>query len=142
MSKYQQKLGSDKNYHRPKVTYQEKLSAEEIKKKLEGYSKVKDISQVPLNTHLRYFVIEKNGNKLFRTGGFLHNKENYQTYVMLSNGKNVWSVQTENTIFFQKMNHKDEIASLREHYEKKLEEKDEIIEKLKKYIKIKIKNEK
>ena len=43
MSKYVNKLGTDKSYKRPNATYQEKLSADEISEKLQGYEKVDDI---------------------------------------------------------------------------------------------------
>ncbi len=140
MSKYVKKLGSDKSYQRPKTTYQEKLSAEEIESKLEGYQKVENIAEVPLNTHIRYFTINPDGTQVFRTGGFLHNKQNADTYIMLSNGKNSWSVQVNNSIFFRKLSQKDEIDAIHASYKQKLEEKDRTIEKLKRYIKLKIKN--
>ena len=120
MSKYVKKLGSDKSYKRPKTTYQEKLSREQIEDKLQGYEKVDDISEVPLNTHIRYFIEQKDGSQLFRTGGFLQNKQNPEKYIMLSNGKNVWSVQVANTVFFKKMSQKDEISALHRHYKKKI----------------------
>ena len=135
MSKSVKKLGADKSYKRPKVTYQEQLTADEIAEKLQGYEKVDDISEVPLNTHLRYFKTEKDGTQTFRTGGFLQNKTNASTYVMLSNGKSVWSVQVKNTVFFRKLTHKEEITAIHNLYKKKLKEKDAIINKLKQYIK-------
>ena len=138
MSKYTKKLGSDKNYKRPETTYQENLSADDIAQKLQGYEKVTDIADVPLNTHLRYFLIQKDGSHAFRTGGFLHNKTNPEKYVMLTNGKYTWSVQVDGTTFFKKMSQKDEIKKLQSHYEKQLAEKDKIIDNLKKYIKAKI----
>ena len=138
MSKYVKKLGSDTSYKRPKATYQEQLTADEIAEKLQGYERVDDISEVPLNTHLRYFVTEKDGSQVFRTGGFLHNKQNADTYVMLSNGKNIWSVQMKGAVFFKKMSQKDEIAAIHALYKKKLDQKDEIIDKLKTYITQKI----
>ena len=49
------RLGND-GYKRPKKTLTDKLSAEEIKNKLEDYIEVEDISKVPLNSHLRYFT--------------------------------------------------------------------------------------
>ncbi|XWV25667.1 hypothetical protein QJ856_gp0086 [Tupanvirus deep ocean] len=140
MSKYVKKLGSDKTYKRPKKTFQETLSADEISKLLQGYEKVDDIAEVPLNTHLRYFKTNADGSQTFRTGGFLHNKQNPETFVMLSNGKQIWSVQTKGTVFFKKMSQKDEIAALHALYKKKLAEKDEVINKLKKYIRTKINN--
>jgi len=133
MSKFVKKLGSDTSYKRPKITIQESLTAEEIAEKLEGYEKVDDISEVPLNTHIRYFVNDGD-NQLFRTGGFLYNKSNADKYVMLSNGKSIWSVQVENATFFRKLTHKEEIESIKAKYEKKLKEKNKTIKKLKKYI--------
>ncbi len=70
----------------------------------------------------------------------MHNKLNADKYVMISNGTNTWSVQVKDTVFFKKMSHKEEIAALRTHYEKELQNKDAIIAKLKKYIQAKIKN--
>jgi hypothetical protein len=49
------RLGND-GYKRPKKTLTDKLSAEEIKDKLEDYIEVEEIGQVPLNSHLRYFT--------------------------------------------------------------------------------------
>lgn len=135
-NKYVNKLGSDKNYKRPKITYQEQLSGDEIANKLQGYQKVDDISEVPLNTHLRYFITQDDGTQMFRMGGFLHNKSNSDTYVMLSNGKSIWSVQTEGTVFFKKLSQKEEIAALHKLYQKKLQKKDALIKKLEKRIKI------
>jgi len=135
MSKSVKKLGTDQSYKRPKVTFQEKLSADEIAEKLQGYEQVADIAEVPLQTHLRYFIKDENGNQVFRLGGFLYNKTNAEKFVMLSNGKNVWSVQVKNTVFFKKMSQKEEIDSLHKQYQKKIAEKDQIIDKLKKYIK-------
>lgn len=138
MSKFVKKLGTDTSYKRPKVTYQEALTADEIADKLQGYEKVDDISEVPLNTHIRYFVKRKDGGQDFRTGGFLYNKQNPDRYIMLSNGKNIWSVQVKGTTFFRKLSQKEEIDAIRAKYENKLAEKDKIIKSLKKYIKSKI----
>lgn len=141
MSKYTKKLGDDKTYKRPKVTYTEKLSADEIAEKLQGYEKVDDISEVPLNKHLRYFIKNKDGTQTYRSGGFLQHKENADKYVRLTNYKNSWSVQVNDAIFFKKMSHKDEIDALHKQYQKKLAEKDLIITKLKKYIKLRLSTE-
>ena len=140
MSKYAKKLGSDQTYKRPKKTFQEQLSADEIAKKLQGYEKVDDIAEVPLNTHIRYFKTNPDGTQVFRTGGFLHNKQDPEKFVMLSNGKNIWSVQVKDTVFFKKMSHNDELDAIHALYKKKLNEKDEVIDKLKKYIRAKISN--
>ena len=82
------KLGED-NYKRPKKTYADKLTDDDIKAKLEDYVEVDDISMVPLNSHVRYFTKrineKKKEEKVFRLGGFLINKSNYEKYVILSN---------------------------------------------------------
>lgn len=146
MSKYVKKLGSDGTYKRPKKTFQEQLSAAEISKKLQGYIKVDDISEVPINTHIRYFKTDSDGNQVFRTGGFLHNKQNPKKFVMLSNGKNVWSVQVKDAVFFRKLSQKEEIDAIHNLYKKKIKQKNKIIEEqentikdLKAYIKKKCK---
>ena len=50
----EKRLSINDGYQRPK-TVQDKLTATEIKEKLEDYVEVEDISTVPLNTHIRYF---------------------------------------------------------------------------------------
>jgi hypothetical protein len=125
-------LGKDKGYKRPKVTYQEKLSAEEIEDKLKGYIKVNDIAEVEINTHIRYFTKDEDGEYTFRLGGFLSIKKDADRYVVLSNGQKKWSVQVANTIFYRKMSHTEEIEKLHEYYKKKLKVKDQEIKKLNK----------
>lgn len=134
MPNYTKKLGAD-NYKKPKKTFQEQLTAEEIEEKMQGYEKVDDIADVGLNTHLRYFTMQDDGTQVFRTGGFLKNKQNADKYVILTNGKNDWCVQVANTVFFSKLTHKDELDAIHKLYKKKLDEKNKIIEKLKAYIK-------
>ncbi|MEM0354235.1 MAG: hypothetical protein QXW79_01500 [Thermoplasmata archaeon] len=134
MSRYIRKLGSDRNYKRPEVTYQEQLSAEEIAEKLQGYERVDNIEEVPLNTHIRYFITKKDGTQLFRMGGFLHNKRNADKYIMLTNGKDVWSVQVKDAVFFRKLSHQEEINALHAYYKKKLKKKDRVIKELKKIV--------
>lgn len=130
MARYVKGLGTDKDYVRPKTTMQEKLTAKEIVDKLKGYAKVDDISEVPLNTHLRYFTL-KDGKQEFRLGGFLNHKANADEYVRLSNGANSWSVNTKTSTFYRKLSQKE----LVEQYEARLEEKDKEIKRLKEYIK-------
>lgn len=129
--KYSKPLGSDKSYKRPEITYQEQLSKEEIREKLQGYVKVNDISEVPTNTHMRYFIKGKDGKMVYRNGGFLVNKNNADIYIMMSNGKDTWSVQTQGAVFYRKMSHKEEIDGLRHQYEKKIKEQNEVINDLK-----------
>ncbi|AEX61402.1 hypothetical protein c7_L336 [Megavirus courdo7] len=135
MSKFSKKLGSDSSYRRPKMTYQDQLSQDEINEKIQGYSQVDDISQVPVNTHIRYFITQDDGSFAFRMGGFLKDKSNADKYVVLTNGKNHWSVQVKDTIFLRKMTHTEEIESLHETYRNKLDEKDKIIIEMEKIIK-------
>ncbi|AYV82198.1 MAG: hypothetical protein Homavirus15_7 [Homavirus sp.] len=98
---YKKRLNKDE-YSRPKLTYTDKLTAEEIETLLDDYKKVDDIYQVPMGTHMRYFLV-KNGVKKFRTGGILSNSTGLPKYVVLSNGTKTWSVQTKDTVFFKKM---------------------------------------
>lgn len=99
-------------YKKPLITLQQKLNKNEIEDKLYDYEEVKDISKVKLQTHIRYFIfkedpVKHNIKKLFRLGGYLVNKENADKYVVLSNGKNTWSVQVKNTIFYRKLDSQD-----------------------------------
>ena len=138
------RLGND-NYKRPKRTLTDKLSAEEIKNKLEDYIEVEDISKVPLNSHLRYFTEKydekkKKSSKVFRLGGFLVNKNNYDKYVVLSNvpdtgvinnNRKTWSVNTQKSIFYRKQT----IDEIKEDYKDELEDLYDEVDKLKKQIK-------
>ncbi len=122
-------------YKRPKKTFQDKLTAEEIKEKLEDYIEISDISKVPNNSHIRYFSIIKNGKrkkKVFRLGGYLKNKNNADKFVMLTNGDITWSVQTQTSIFFRRMTF-DEI---KEQYEDEIEDLKKKMSRLKKQNKL------
>lgn len=136
MSKYTKKIGSDPSYKRPKKTYQEKLTREQIVERLKGYIKVDNIMDVPLNTHLRYFQ-NKDGQPIFRLGGFLKRKTD--AYVYLTNGTSDWCVQTDTSVFFRKQSHKEELETIKQQYDKIIIEKDAIIKKDKEIIK-KLKN--
>ena len=92
-------------------SYQSSLTKEQIIKKLDGYTRVESnkLHKVPLNTHIRYFVVNpKTNDKQFRLGGFLTKFGDNNEYIVLSNGKFSWSVQLANTIFYKKMS-KDEM---------------------------------
>lgn len=132
------KLGTDKSYKRPKVTLTDSLTKEEIEEMLIGYEKVDDIMDVPIDTHLRYFSPDENGVMRFKTGGFLKDKSNGQTYVYLTNRKYNWCVQTKDAIFFRKLSHQEELEAIHAMYKRQLDEKDVIINKLKKFIRIKL----
>ena len=132
MSLKPKKLGTDKNYVKPKVTFQEGLTNEEIQELLSGYVQVDNISEVPIDTHVRYFVNDKKNGSKFRMGGFLHNKKNADTYVVISNGKNKWTVQVKDTYFFKKMSHAEEIESIHKLYKKKIDKLEKKIKLLQK----------
>jgi predicted amino acid racemase len=111
-----------------------------LKKKLEEYKQVTDISKVGLNTHLRYFTKNtKTGKQMFRLGGFLSKVNLTQGYVVLNNGNLSWSVQLKNSIFFEKMSFTDFKKQLKKAYDKKYRNKITKLqtenEKLKKAIK-------
>ena len=138
------RLGDD-SYKRTKKTLTDKLSAEEIKEKLEDYIEVEDISKVPLNTHIRYFTEKEDKDKkkkikVFRLGGFLVNKNNYDKYVILSNvpdtgvinaNKKTWSVNTKTSIFYRKQN----LDEIKDQYQDELDELYDEVDNLKKQIK-------
>lgn len=127
--KITKRLSRDTSYQRPKKTYQDKLTPDEIEEKLEEYVKIEDINKVPLNSHIRYFTLnDKTGKKEFRLGGFLSNRDQSDKYVILSNGTISWSVQTLNSIFFKKMT----IKELKQEYEEKIEQLETENNKLKK----------
>ena len=125
------RLGNDE-YKRPKKTLTDKLTKDEIQSKLEDYIEVEDIGTIPLNTHLRYFTEKidektKKKSKVFRLGGFLVNKSNYDKYVVLSNvpetgvinnNKKTWSVNTQKSIFYRKQS----IDEIKEEYEDEIGE--------------------
>ena len=118
------RLSRDTSYKKTSKSYQEKLSPNEIKKKLEEYKQVENIKDVSLNSHLRYFSFNpKTGKKQFRLGGFL-TKIN-EDYVILSNGTLSWSVQINNSVFFQKLTFSELKQELTEKisskYKKKIE---------------------
>ena len=101
--KITKRLSRDTSYQRPKKTYQDKLTPEEIEEKLEEYVKVDDISKVSLNSHIRYFSLNaKTGKKEFRLGGFLTNRDQPDKFVILSNGSISWSVQEKQQYFLKK----------------------------------------
>jgi hypothetical protein len=97
------RLTRDKSYIKPAKTFQESMTNAQIKEALKDYKKVSNILTVPLNSHVRYFTIDKDSNKVFRLGGSLTKFGTNNQYVILSNGTLSWSVQIGNSQFFQKM---------------------------------------
>lgn len=115
-------------YNRPKTTYQDTLTEKDIKEQLKDYTSVVDVIDLPINTHIRYFVLNKStGERKFRLGGYITKIEPKKGYIILSNGKTSWSVQIKNTIFFKKMS----IDEIREEYEQKIVKYKKEIKKLK-----------
>jgi hypothetical protein len=117
------RLTSDTEYKKEGKSLQQTLSPDEIKEKLQEYVQLDTIDETPLNSHIRYFTIDKKtGKKQFRLGGFLTKCD--KDYVVLSNGRLSWSVQKNNSIFFKKMSYtelKEElIEKIGSKYEKKL----------------------
>lgn len=116
-----------------------KLSEKEIVQKLKEYTRVSDITTVPIGTHLRYFTVDSKGNKLFRLGGFLNKIVLNDGYIVLGNNKITWSVQLKNAIIFKKMDYnelKKKIESkVKVKYLKKIRKLEEENENLKKSLK-------
>jgi hypothetical protein len=121
------RLGND-NYKKDGKSMQQALSPNEIKEKLQEYVQLDNIDDTPINSHIRYFTVDKkSGKKQFRLGGFLTKNEN--EYVVLSNGKVSWSVQKNNSIFFKKMAYEDLKQELIEKISNKFEKKINSLEK-------------
>ena len=136
MSQYTTRKLSTDNYKRPENTFTDMLSEKDIENKLEDYKEC-DIYKIPLSTHVRYFKIEKNKKKKFRTGGILYKNEGLPDYVVLSNGRKTWSVQVADAIFFRRMTAR-EIKKEYEDYILELEKKNKQLKKLVKILKKKL----
>ncbi len=116
------RLSNDSNYKKVGKSLQEALSPNDIKEKLQEYTQLDTIDDTPLNSHIRYFTVDKKtGKKQFRLGGFLTKIDN--DYVVLSNGKLSWSVQKNNSIFFKKMSYEELKQELIEKISNKFEKK-------------------
>lgn len=114
MQNVPQRLGQDA-YNKGGPSYTDKLGKNDISLKLENYDEVEThINEVPLNTHVRYFLYDpKIKQRKFRLGGFLR-RNNDPRYVVLSSepiGGKTWSVQTSvgkyQTIFYALKNQVD-----------------------------------
>lgn len=110
----------DRPFERPPITFQDKLTDEQIHEMLNDYTSVKDLTAVPLQTHLRYFKYEeRNGEKKrsFRVGGKLIKKDADGRYVVLSNGQHSWSVTVDSATFFRPLT----VGEVKQRYEKKID---------------------
>lgn len=135
------RLSKSVAFQRPKYTVQDKLTEEEIDEKLQDYKEVDDIREVPVGTHVRYFVTtvdKKTGQSVrkFRLGGMLKDKEHADKYVVLTNGTLSWSVQVKDATFYKKMT----LEEIKDEYEMIIQEKADEIKLLKKQVKV-LKNE-
>ena len=72
----------------------------DIKNHLKSYKKVKDFNKVERWTHMKYFTHIKDKKYQYKMGGLL--KYTYDDYVILISGKNSWSVQKKDNVFFAK----------------------------------------
>jgi predicted RNase H-like nuclease (RuvC/YqgF family) len=118
------RLTNDKNFVRPKKTYQDTLTGEKIREMLNGYKMVDDIHKTTPGTHLRYFAKEKGSNeRKFRMGGFLSKFGDNNKYIVLNNGTYSWSVQLNNyNEFWAKMG-KDELNNVMTNENDKIKSK-------------------
>ena len=134
------RLSRDSAYVRPKKTYQDSLSADEIREKLKEYKKVSDIRKVIIGTHMRYFVKDKDTkSSVFRLGGFLTKFGEDYKYVILSNGTISWSVQVNGlNDFWAKMNSKEILKTAETEVEEQSQTQNKATEK---YQKLKEKTE-
>ena len=122
------RLTSDTEYKKQGKSIQQSLSPNEIKEKLQEYVQINTIDEAPLNSHIRYFTIDKkSGKKQFRLGGFLTKID--KDYVVLSNGRLTWSVQKNNSVFFKKMSYDELKEELIEKISNKFEKKINSLEK-------------
>lgn len=91
LKKQTRRLGSDTDYKRPKRTITDSLQTREnILKKLEGYTQVEHVSNLPIGTHVRY-ITWKNNAQRFCTGGWI--RKIHEDYVVLESKRFSWSVQ-------------------------------------------------
>jgi hypothetical protein len=125
------KAKGTKGYDRPKSTFTDNLTKEDVEKKLEDYQKVDDITQIPIGTNLRYFT-KKDDELVFRMGGNLKSNNGLPKFVILKNAVGVeWSVQVEGTIFYKKMT----VQEIKDEYEEIIKELNGKIKKLKERVK-------
>jgi hypothetical protein len=95
-------------YQRPNTTYQDRLTNQDIKELLKDYIIVENIKEIPLGTHIRYFLIDPDTKKRkFRTGGTISKIDLQGRFIKLTAGTVTWSVQILNTLFYKKLNEEE-----------------------------------
>jgi len=117
---------SDVKYVGDKKTFTESLTKEQIVDLLDGYNET-DFSNIKMGFHVRYFK-ENNGKMDFRMGGTIIKIE--KDYVIVSNGKANWSVQKNNTTFYQQAPLSQIKKDIEEKYIKKITENEDKIQEL------------
>lgn len=130
---------NDDDYQKPAQTFSDRLTKHDIKQMLEDFKPVKP-EEIKLGSTIRYFSYEKtpdDGTLKFRMGGIAVNIQGLPVYLVLSNGSKSWSVQTKNTIFYEKMQNDELKAEFRRELLKKdneikilLKQNKEILEEL------------
>jgi hypothetical protein len=112
---------TEDDYVRPTLTYQDRLTRDEIEALLEDYIEIKSLDEfykLPAKTQIRYFTNQDNKMK-FRLGGQLHNLVGMPKYVVLvNNKKQTWCVQCENTRFFRRLR----LQEIKDEYEEIIDE--------------------
>ena len=109
------------NYQRPKQTYQENLTRQQIKEQLKDYKEVEDITMISIGCHVRYFSIDpKTKEKLFRLGGTVNKIDPEYRFIILTNGTVTWSVQIANTKFWKKLTESEYKEELKEELRKEI----------------------
>lgn len=116
-------------YKRPIYTVQDTLTDKEINAMLEDYVEIEvsDLPSIAITTHIRYFTIEHDNKgyakKVFRIGGNLVKVDKELRYIVLKNGRESWSVQTDHSIFYRQITIdelKDEYEEIIDDYEKEI----------------------
>ena len=100
--KYKKTSIKNSNYIRPELTYTDLLTKEQIETLLIDFEEIKNISDVPIGTFIRYFEFKENELK-FRVGGILSVKKPNDGYIYLKNNQINWPVQLKNCLLFRKL---------------------------------------
>lgn len=110
--------GAADKYVRPNKTFQDRLSDNQIEEKLRGYKQVADVfkENVPVNTHIRYFVKDDaSKTKLFRLGGFLKKLCPEKNYIVLTNNTHSWCVNVNTADIYKKIGYEDYVELERQN---------------------------
>lgn len=95
-------ISKNDNYIKGDYTLTDLLNKNEIIVLLKDYKRCKNIKDLPIGTHIRYFIKTDNEWK-FRIGGDLLNNAD-DRYIVLNSGIKKWCVQLNNSKIYYKMN--------------------------------------